>query len=165
MIEAVIDNLLDSRSVASARYSSTRGFSGRLTTGSTFVLLPMPKRPGLVVVVANGLYWLASLRALLAKSADERAEKDDPGRIDEAYGGVRGLMLDDIEFLGICPVPCILSGEISELETTTELVANDLLGGMKRPLDSSWAFPDPAKLSELESKSPSWLAFGVRVVT
>jgi len=33
-----------------------RGFSGGLTTGSTLVLLPMPKNPGLVIVMASGLY-------------------------------------------------------------------------------------------------------------
>jgi len=40
----------------------------------------MPKKTGVVVVVARGLYWLASLRAVLAMSADSRAGKDDPGR-------------------------------------------------------------------------------------
>ena len=74
LIEALLDNPLFASSIATARYSSTRGFSGGLTAGSTFVLLPMPNNPVVVTVAAIGLYWAASLLSVLVRSLESRAE-------------------------------------------------------------------------------------------
>lgn len=56
LTEALLDIPFFASSIATARYSSTSGFSGGLIVGSTFVLLPMPNNPVLVTVVAIGLY-------------------------------------------------------------------------------------------------------------
>ena len=79
LMEVLLDMSFAAPSIASARYSSTSGFSGGLTTGSTFVLLPMPKKPVVVTVVAIGLYWLDSFRAWLAVSMDTRDSDDSSG--------------------------------------------------------------------------------------
>lgn len=88
-------------SIASARYSSTSGFSGGLTTGSIFVLLPMPKKPVVVTVVAIGLYWLDSFRAWLAVSMDICDSDDSSGAEHErpkvSSEGVIGLIVDELE--------------------------------------------------------------------
>ena len=55
-IEALLGRPLLETSISTARYLSARGFAGGLIAGSTFVLLPMPKIPVVVAVVALGLY-------------------------------------------------------------------------------------------------------------
>lgn len=89
---------------ASARYSSTRGFSGGLITGLTFVFLARPKNRFVVTVVAIGLYWFDSFRAPRELSMEIRDVDDsrgaEPWIPKDSFGGMIGLVMDEIDLCG-----------------------------------------------------------------